>query len=174
MIPNKTIDRIMRFLIVPSLLLLLAPRVQAAEPIPLRAGPLTMVFEPDNAFLRYVNLGPHEVLRGINAPIRNQFWGTVLPEVTNVVLKNHGDHFSLEFDAICHEEKIDFQWHGTIRGSAKGELELIFDGEAHSAWPLCRGSTLGRRKSERRKKQRGFSNFHFSPSAGQRYSLDFS
>ena len=28
--------------------------VVAAEPIPLRAGPVTMIFDPDNVFLRYI------------------------------------------------------------------------------------------------------------------------
>ena len=111
-----------------------SPRLQAADPIPLRAGPLTLLFEPDNAFLRYVKLGPHEVLRGINAPIRNQFWGTVQPKVTNVKLNNQENHFTLEFDADCQERDVHFFWHGTIRGTAAGELELIFDGVARSSF----------------------------------------
>ena len=48
----------------------------AAEPIPLRAGAMSMVFEPDNALLRYLKVGSDEVLRGISAPVRNQYWGT--------------------------------------------------------------------------------------------------
>ena len=55
-------------------LLALTVTAHAAEPIPLRAGPITMVFDAENAFLRYVRIGPHEVLRGINAPIRNESW----------------------------------------------------------------------------------------------------
>jgi len=71
-----------RSMIVPALALILiltATQTHAADPIELRAGPMTMVFEPDNAFLRYVRVGPHEVLLGINAPIRNELWGTVKP-----------------------------------------------------------------------------------------------
>src|SRR5688572_22603954 len=80
-----------------------APAAPAAEPIPLRAGPLSMVFEPDNAFLRYVKLGSDEVLRGISAPIRNQSWGTVRPEVSQIQLDNQGDRFSLKFEVVCRE-----------------------------------------------------------------------
>ena len=57
-----------KFRWIPSLLvwgLLSAPETQAAAPIPLRAGPITMIFEPASAFLRYVKVGPHEVLRGL-------------------------------------------------------------------------------------------------------------
>ena len=50
------------------LLLLVGARAPAEEPIPLRAGPLTMVFDADNAMLRYLRVGRIEVLRGINAP----------------------------------------------------------------------------------------------------------
>lgn len=102
----------------------------AAEPIPLRAGPLTMVFEPDNAFLRYIKLGSDEVLRGISAPVRNQFWGTVPPQVKIVSLDRQPDHFTLRFDVACRERDVDFHWHGTIEGSADGKLEYTFDGEA--------------------------------------------
>ena len=48
-------------------------------PIPLRAGPLTLLFEPDLAFLRYVRLGEREVLRGVYAAVRDRNWGTVRP-----------------------------------------------------------------------------------------------
>ena len=111
-----------------------ATETQAAAPIPLRAGPVTMVFEPDNAFLRYVKVGPHEILRGITAPVRNQFWGTVLPAVSKVELDDKGDQFTLKFEALCREREIDFLWHGTIKGSASGEIEYTFDGTARSTF----------------------------------------
>ena len=47
----------------------LAP-LQAAEPIPVRAGPVSMVFDTENVFVRYIRVGKHEVRRGSNAPIR--------------------------------------------------------------------------------------------------------
>jgi hypothetical protein len=106
----------------------------AAESIPLRAGPVTMVFEPDNAFLRYIKVGPQEILRGITAPVRDQFWGTVLPVVSKVEVKNQGDHFSLSFEALCQARDIDFLWHGTIQGSVNGEIEYTFDGIARSTF----------------------------------------
>ncbi len=111
-----------------------ATGTQAAAPIPLRAGPVTMVFEPDNAFLRYVKVGPHEILRGITAPVRNQFWGTAIPVVSKVELLDKGDQFVLTFEALCHEREIDFLWHGRIQGNVRGEIEYTFDGTARSAF----------------------------------------
>ncbi len=79
---------------------------RAGEPIPLRAGPVTMVFDADNVFLRYVRVGSHEVLRGINAPIRNQNWATIAPEVSNLQVEKRADSFQVTFDVTCR--KADF------------------------------------------------------------------
>lgn len=106
----------------------------AGKPIPLRAGPVTMVFDADNVFLRYVRVGPHEVLRGINAPIRDQNWSTVAPKVSNLKINDGGDHFQVTFDVRCAQADIDFRWKGSITGTAKGEVEFSFDGEAYSSF----------------------------------------
>ena len=106
----------------------------SAEPIPLRAGPVTMSFDTENAFLRYLRTGPHEVLRGINAPVRNQNWATVAPKVSNLLVDDHGDNFRVTFDVHCAENDIDFRWKGTLTGSAAGVVEFAFDGEAHSTF----------------------------------------
>ena len=42
------------------------------EPIELRAGPLAMIFETGNAFLRYIRLGNREILRGIYVAVRDR------------------------------------------------------------------------------------------------------
>lgn len=107
---------------------------RAAEPIPLRAGQLQMTFEPDHGLLRAIRAGGHPVLQGINAPVRDQYWGTVLPEVQNISLLQGDDSFRLTFDAICQRGEIDFVWHGEIQGSARGELTFTFDGEAKSTF----------------------------------------
>ena len=111
-----------------------ATAAPGAEPIPLRAGPVTMSFDAENAFLRYLRTGPHEVLRGINAPVRNQNWATVAPRVSNVAVDDQGDSFRVTFDVLCAEADIDFRWKGTLTGSAAGVVEFSFDGEAHSTF----------------------------------------
>ncbi|MFM8953946.1 MAG: hypothetical protein ACKOOF_12945, partial [Planctomycetaceae bacterium] len=102
----------------------------AAEPIPLRAGPLTLVFEPDLAFLRHLRVGSDEVLRGISAPVRNRFWGTVPPQVRIVDLDRGADRFTLLFDVRCREREVDFLWRGTLVGKPDGSLDYTFEGEA--------------------------------------------
>jgi bile acid transporter len=104
----------------------------AAEPIPLRAGPLTLLFEPDLAMVRSLRVGPDEVLRGITAPVRNRFWGTVPCEVRIVDLDRQPDRFTLAFDVRCREQEVDFLWRGTLVGAPDGGLVYTFEGEALS------------------------------------------
>lgn len=106
----------------------------AGELVPLRAGPVQMKFDADNVFLRYIRVGPHEVLRGINAPIRDQNWATIAPQVSNLRIADQGDSFQVTFDVACREADIDFRWHGSITGSPDGSIEFTFDGRAHSTF----------------------------------------
>ncbi|MBI2481076.1 MAG: hypothetical protein HYV60_21305 [Planctomycetia bacterium] len=113
-------------------LLLISSSAFAAESIELTAGRVSMLFEPDNAFVRYVRIGEYKILQGVSAPVRNQFWGTVPPEVTNVRVQQTDDAFQLAYDVSCRQGDIDFAWHGTIAGDAKGNVTFTFDGAANS------------------------------------------
>ena len=111
---------------------LAAESAWSAEPLRLKAGPLSMIFEPDLALLRSITLGEHEVLRGISAPVRDQFWGTVPPQVSDIKLEQSADQFTLKFQVRCREREIDFVWKGKILGRADGHLEYSFNGKAQS------------------------------------------
>ncbi|MBI4664538.1 MAG: hypothetical protein HY735_37575 [Verrucomicrobia bacterium] len=106
----------------------------SAKPLQLSAGPLTMRFEPAHAFLRYLRVGDHEVVRAIYAAVRDQNWGTILPQVTNLKLDSEKDSFRLAFDVSCREGEIDFSWNGLITGQAGGSVTFAFDGEARSTF----------------------------------------
>jgi len=113
-------------------LLIIGSTAFSAEPITLQAGRVSMVFEPDNAFVRNVRVGEHKVLQGISAPVRDQYWGTVPPTVSNVRIEEGGESFHLTYDVTCRQGAIDFTWHGGITGDASGRVKFTFDGEAHS------------------------------------------
>lgn len=129
----------------------------AGDLVPLRAGPLSMVFDAENAFLRYVRVGPHEVLRGVNAPIRDQNWSTVKPQVRNLEIKKQGDNFAVTFDVLCQADDIDFRWHGSLIGTAQGVVEFSFDGQAYSTF---------------KRNRIGFCVLHGPSAAGQPWTLD--
>jgi D-apionolactonase len=103
-------------------------------PLQLRAGPLTMQFEPLTGFIRYVRIGDHEIVRAIYAAIRDHNWGTVPPHLTNLQQEINKDSFRLTFDVRCQQPGIDYVWHGTITGADDGSISYSFDGEAHSTF----------------------------------------
>jgi len=106
----------------------------ATAPIPLRAGPVTAVFEPSIAFLRYVKYGDSEIIRGLYAAVRDKVWGTVAPRVSNVVTEARADSFRLTFDVDNLEGDVDFGWRGVITGDAKGTIRFEFNGRARSTF----------------------------------------
>lgn len=101
-------------------------------PIRLRAGAITLEFEPELAFLRYLRVGGAEVLRGVYAAVRDQGWLTVLPKVTNLTVEQRETGFRVTFDANCSEGPIRFLWKGTLTGEAAGTLRFEMDGVAQT------------------------------------------
>jgi hypothetical protein len=102
------------------------------KPLQLRAGPLTMIFEPASAFLRHIRLGDHEVLRAIYGAVRDQNWGTIPPTIANLKSEIKADSFSLSFEVTCQQREVDFFWRGLIRGEPTGQVSYTFEGQARS------------------------------------------
>src|SRR6266852_5329573 len=100
------------------------------DPVPrsieLRAGPLTLLFEPHTAFLRHLRLGDHEVVRALYAAVRDQDWATIASHVTNLKTEINKDSFRLTFDVNCRQGGIDYFWNGTVTGEAKGRVRFAF------------------------------------------------
>jgi hypothetical protein len=105
---------------------------QAHRPIELRAGPLTLWFAPQTAFLRHIRLGDHEVVRAIYAAIRDENWATISPQVAIHEQEIGPDSFRIAFEAICRGGSIDYLWRGTVTGDKAGRVQYTFDGEARS------------------------------------------
>ncbi|MCC6169508.1 MAG: hypothetical protein IT329_19975 [Caldilineaceae bacterium] len=101
-------------------------------PIPLRAGPLALVFSAGD--LRYITLGDTEIIRRIYVAVRDQDWGTIPATLSNLTIDDQGDHFTIDFDAQHSAPGIEFGWHGAIRGSAGGDLDYSMDGAAQTSF----------------------------------------
>ena len=106
----------------------------AAAPIELTAGPLTLTFEPEIAFVRYVRVADREVLRGAYAAVRNAVWGTVAAHVRDVQVKRSDGGFVLTFVSEHKQDDIDFVWNGELTGKRDGTLRFAFDGKALSTF----------------------------------------
>ncbi len=118
--------------------LLRGSKTRAPDWLELRAGPLTMSFDPENLSIRLIRLGDREVLRSIYGAIRDRDWGTTPPRVSNLRLDTSERAFRLEFDAECCQAEIDFAWKGTVIGEADGSVRFVFDGKARSSFMRSR------------------------------------
>ncbi len=105
---------------------------EAQRPMQLKAGPVSVLFEPDTAFLRHVRLGDHEVVRAIYAAVRDHNWATILPQVTLRETDIRADGFRLTFDCVCQRGGIDYFWRGSVTGDATGRIRFEFDGVSRS------------------------------------------
>jgi hypothetical protein len=97
-----------------------------------RAGPVSALL--DGAFLRRIRVGPHEVLRGVYAAVRDQNWGTVEPSFRRYELEAGADSFRLRFTAEHRQGEIDFAWDGEYVGEPSGRLVFRFDGVCRTAF----------------------------------------
>ena len=118
----------------PRNLLLTGRATEGPAAIPLRAGPVTALFEPSIAFLRYIRYGDRDILRGLYAAVRDKVWGTVAPRVSNVVTEARADSFRLTFDVDNVDGDIDFGWQGVITGDPQGTIRFEFNGRARSSF----------------------------------------
>jgi hypothetical protein len=105
-----------------------------AERTPLRAGPLSLVYEKGD--LRNIRLGTVEVVNRIYAAVRDERWGTIPMELTEAERTIGSDAFRIAFEARHRDgaKGIDFRWNGTITGMADGTITFDFDGEALSTF----------------------------------------
>jgi hypothetical protein len=104
------------------------------DPVLLRAGPLSVLFEPHLAQVRFVRWHEREVLRAIYGAVRDRNWNTILPVVRGLRLEWSEEAFRATFEAVCQEGPIDYVWRGTIEGTAAGTLRFEFAGRANSSF----------------------------------------
>ena len=86
--------------VLPKTVLYYGKKQSIAEGIPLTAGPVSMLFEPQNAFLRYIRLGEIEILRGVYVAVREDSWGTVTPVLSNLEINAESESFNR---AVYHD-----------------------------------------------------------------------
>ncbi|MBN9072023.1 MAG: hypothetical protein J0H34_10565, partial [Rhizobiales bacterium] len=86
----------------------------------LRAGPLRVEF--DNGALRYVRIGDVEVLRGISFLLRDENWGTMPAEITDLQVEEGAQEFCVRYRGRCRDAVRDLVYEATIRGGSDGSL----------------------------------------------------
>ncbi len=102
----------------------------AGELVGLRAGSLEASLDAGN--LRYIKVGGKEALRAIAFLVRDRNWGTYNPEISNLVVEQGADRFTVSYDAVCRDADQSFGYRARIEGRADGSLSFEADGEALS------------------------------------------
>ena len=102
--------------------------------IELCAGPLNMVFDSENAFLRYVSLGDKELVRCVFAAVRDHNWDTVPFAIESLQVNRAEKHFSIAFSARSLWPEVSFGWNGIIEGKSNGQVRFQFHGLAHGSF----------------------------------------
>ncbi|MBN1306411.1 MAG: hypothetical protein JXA18_00740 [Chitinispirillaceae bacterium] len=106
--------------------------MNAPAPIPLRAGPIRLLF--DHGMLCSVYYGTVEVVRRIYMALRDQHWNTIPYSIDNLSVERSNASFSLSFDARHDAAGIVFFWHGAFEGTAEGVVTVTMHGEAKSTF----------------------------------------
>lgn len=104
------------------------------DAVELRAGPVTLLFEPATGWARYLSVGGVEVVRAIYGAVRDRHWGTVSPAVEGLEVDAGADRFRVRFRAVCRQGPIDFRWDAEVSGEPDGAISYQFRGVAHGAF----------------------------------------
>jgi hypothetical protein len=96
----------------------------------LSAGPLTMLFDEPQAFLRYVRFGDREIIRGVFAAVRDRDWNSIPFSIDDLHVDQADGQFTVSWLARCLTDCIPFEWQGDITGSSEGRIQFRFAGRA--------------------------------------------
>src|SRR5512134_3593205 len=100
--------------------------------VPLRAGPLRLVF--DRGELRWIRLGEREVLRGIYFALRAEGWATIPYAIRNLEIRVEPASFQVRF--LAHHERgpVRFDWRAEIEGGRDGRIAFAVRGTAGASF----------------------------------------
>jgi hypothetical protein len=88
----------------------------------LKAGPLSV--ELDNGNLRYLRVGRVEVLRSVAFLVRDENWGTCVATLTDVVVEQRPDSFTVSYRADCERAGQKLGYLARIEGRSDGSLDF--------------------------------------------------
>ncbi|MCX8502824.1 MAG: hypothetical protein ORN52_02425 [Beijerinckiaceae bacterium] len=88
----------------------------------LTAGPLSAEFEAGN--LRYIRFHGIEMIRALSYIVRDKNWGTYNPRLSNLLLEEKGDSFTVSYDAEAGDAEQSFRYSARIVGKSDGSLRF--------------------------------------------------
>jgi D-apionolactonase len=92
----------------------------------LTAGALSL--ELANGSIRYLKLAGVEILRAVAFVVRDENWGTFVPEIRDLQVKQESSGFSVSYQAHCGDAKRKLSYDALIEGDSAG---VRFQASAH-------------------------------------------
>jgi D-apionolactonase len=106
------------------------PSQTATGSIALRAGSLSLIYS--NGSIRYIRLGPAEIIRQIYFALRGPSWQTVPAQIISETVHNSERDFHIELVVRHASGDIDFEWRGTISGGPENSIRFSVEGSANA------------------------------------------
>ncbi|MBE0656631.1 MAG: hypothetical protein IH602_03020 [Bryobacteraceae bacterium] len=116
----------------PRNVLLFGSEQAPAPSIPLRAGPLELIF--CNGDLRYIRCAGREFLRRIYAAVRDHNWGTIPATISELEIDSAPGRFRISYLADHLASPVHFRWRALIEGTDSGVITFNMDGKALAAF----------------------------------------
>jgi D-apionolactonase len=102
----------------------------------LRAGPVRLLLE--GADLRYLRVGPVEIVQRIYVAVRDEVWNTIPGEYADFQFDVAEDRFHIGFQARHRYRDIDFAWTGAVSGTPDGVIAYEMRGAAKAAFRFAK------------------------------------
>jgi len=93
-----------------------------AEVRHLRAGQLSAMLHA--GALRGIAVGGREAVRGIGFVVRDENWGTCLPEIADLEITEENGGFRVRYSAVCRNGAASLAYRADIRATADGVLKF--------------------------------------------------
>jgi hypothetical protein len=104
--------------------------VSPPDVVELRAGPFILDFQGGE--ISNIRFQGFEVVQRIYSRVRDGNWGTAPNNIKSLTINKGDKAFDILFNVDSIQEKINFAWEGSIRGSTEGKIEFSFSGRARS------------------------------------------
>ena len=103
---------------------------EPAESRSIAVGQLSFVLQ--SGALRQISIGGIEAIRGIAFVVRDENWGTCLPEISDLEVIENESGTRISYNAECRDANQALGYQVAIRGSPEGTLEITVTGAAKS------------------------------------------
>jgi hypothetical protein len=100
------------------------------------AGPLSVILEDGN--LRTICFAGVELVRAINYLARDSSWGTLKPELSDMVVSENATAFDVGYTGLCTSPQGAFSYRMHMKGEASGRLTVEAEGIALDDFPTNR------------------------------------